>query len=116
MKEWLREKYRYFLLYLINIQIEKAKTIEVENDVKNLLDFFHYNGVYSISDYHELNDLEKSFIKSMLRKRDREHQIEVEFRLELELANKKQLTRMLNMYKEEENYEKCLIIKRKLDN
>lgn len=51
----------------------------------------------------------------MLRTRDKHHQIEVEFRLELELANKSQLKRMLKMYEEEENYEKCLVIKSKLD-
>lgn len=51
----------------------------------------------------------------MLRTRDKYHQVEVEFKLELELANKHQLRRMLKMYEEEENYEKCLVIKRKLD-
>jgi hypothetical protein len=113
--KWLNEQYIQLSSYLRTIQKAKTSRIEVESDVKGIIDFFHYNGVYSIRDYHELNDLEKSFIKSMLRTRSRQHQIEVEFHLELELANKQQLKRMLKMYEEEENYEKCSVIKKKID-
>jgi hypothetical protein len=95
--------------------VKSKEEIEIQNDVKNLLSFFHDNGVHSISDYNDLNDLEKSFIKSILRSKNKDHQIEVEFRIELELANRHQLYRMLKMYEEEEDYEKCVIIKRKLD-
>ena len=95
--------------------VKSKEEIEIQNDVKNLLSFFHDNGVYSISDYNDLTDLEKSFIKSILRSKNKNHQVEVEFRIELELANKRQLYRMLKMYEEEEDYEKCVIIKSKLD-
>ena len=95
---------------------DSKENLEIDKDVKNLLDFFHDNDVHNITDYHDLSDLEKSFIKSILRSKNKKHQIEVEFRVELELANRHQLYRMLKMYEEEEDYEKCSIIKNKLDN
>jgi len=114
---YLVKKYENFLDRWRKTKIVKSKEeLEIETDVKNLLGFFHDNGVNSMTDYTNLNDLEKSFIKSILRSKSKNHQIEVEFRIELDLSDRYQLKRMLKMYEVEEDYEKCVIIKSKLDN
>ncbi len=107
----------YSIIDEIRIQnIIELRENEVEADVNSLLNFLNHNNAHNISCYHDLSDLEMSFIKLILRSKDRKHQLEVEFRLELELSNNRQLRIMLRMYEIEEDYEKCIIIKAKLLN
>ena|ERR1035437_2627537 len=113
--EKLIKTYEGFLSFLKKPLLKSKEELEADKDFKNLLDFLNDNGVFSMSDYNDLSDLEKTFIKTILRSKSKTHQLEVEFRLELELSNIRQLRRMLTMYEKEEDYEKCVRIKQVID-
>lgn len=83
-------------------------------DAETLLEFLRDNGVKTIDDYYNLSVFEKGVTKILLNKREKQYQMEVEFYIELELSNLYQLKNMLKMFEDEEDYEKCVIIKDKI--
>ena len=118
MKRFLKRTYYkaiflYYRIFQKNIIIDRGKRT-IFRDVETLLDFLKDNSVQTIDDFYNLNVFEKGVIKILLNKRDKKYQMEVEFYIELELSNLYQLKNMIKMFEDEEDYEKCSIIRDKI--
>lgn len=87
---------------------------DLDKEVNNLIYFLKCNGINNMLDYHKISDKQKYMFNSLTTNKDKEYQKELQFRIELELSDKEQLKEMLNRYEIKEDFDRCILIQKKL--
>jgi len=99
----------------------KKKTTKVLNRVdscvENILNFLAENDIYNWDKFVSMSPFDRSVIDKLIDSdvKNMSELKEVRFRLKLELMNRKQLIDLKNDLEQEEEYEKCALVVKKMN-
>lgn len=95
---------------------EKAYNNKIDEKVESIIDFLKENGIIDWNDFQNMGKFDEEVVKSLITHdaKDQEEINNIYFRIRLELSDKEQLKEYLKELENEEDYEKCAIIVKKI--
>lgn len=93
-----------------------TKLSRIESCVENILNFLAENDIYNWDKFLNMSPFDRDVINKLIDSEVRDYieLNEVKFRLRLELSNREQLLEYKNELEQNEEYEKCALIVKKL--
>lgn len=112
--QFLNEK--FFRKVFNSTKRHKTKGNRVENCVNNILDFLAENDIYNWDKFMLMSPFDRDVIDRIIdtQVRTMEELKEVRFKVKLELSNRQQLLEWKEELEQQEEFEKCAIIVKKL--
>ena len=115
----------YSYMYFINEDFFKKifgkkpnkKLKNINTYVNDIIQFLNENDIYDWDDFLTMKNFDYEVVKSLINhEKTKEESEEIYFRVRLKLSNRPQLRTYLKELEENEDFEKCNIILKKLSN
>jgi hypothetical protein len=94
------------------------KKPELDSCVEEIMNFLNENGIWTWDDFITSGKFDRDVINKLIdhAAKDMKELNEIRFKLRLELSNSKQLREWIKELEEDEDYEKCATILKKINN
>ena len=98
-------------------KVENNKS-SIDKSVDEILNFLNENGIWTWNDFQTSSKFDRDVINGIIDKsaKDMNDVKEIRFKLKLELSNVNQLREWIKELEEYEEYEKCSLILKKINN